>query len=133
MIVQQLRAIQEHYGYLPVEQIVELSERLRKPLHRLHEIITFFPHFRLEPPPDVEVLVCRDQACHLADAPQCLSLLRGVAAEFGGESRVKVEGASCLGRCDGAPAVLIELHRKGQPDRIRGAAESDDQGAPRRG
>jgi formate dehydrogenase beta subunit len=117
VIVQQLRAIQEVHGYLPIEQIVALSERLGEPLHRLHEVISFFPHFRLEPPPDVEVHVCRDQACHLGGAAQCLSMLRGVAAEFGGEARVSVDGVSCLGRCDGAPAVLIELHRKGQRDR----------------
>jgi formate dehydrogenase beta subunit len=119
MIVQQLRAIQEQYGYLPVEQIVGLAKQLGEPLHRLHEVITFFPHFRLQPPPDVAVYVCRDQACHLRGAPQCLALLKGVPAEFGGESRVKIEGASCLGRCDGAPSVLIELHRKGEPDRAR--------------
>ena len=42
--------------------------------------------------------------------------LQGVAGEFGGAERVKVEGVSCLGRCDGAPAVLVELHRKGEHD-----------------
>ena len=119
MIVQQLRAIQEHDGYLPAEQIVGLAKRLGEPLHRLHEVISFFPHFRLKPPPDVEVYVCRDQACHLAGSAQCISMLGGVAGEFGGEARVKVEEVSCLGRCDGAPAVLIALHRKGQRDHAR--------------
>ncbi len=119
MILPQLRAIQQRYGYLPVEQIAALSALLGEPLHRLHEVISFFPHFRLKPPPDVEVYVCRDQACHLGGAPRCLQLLRGVAAGFGGEPRVKVEGISCLGRCDGAPAVLIELHRTGQRDHVR--------------
>ena len=142
MIVPQLRALQERHGYLPVEQIAALAARLGEPLHRLHEVISFFPHFRLEPPPDVEVRVCRDQACHLAGGPQCLSVLRGVAGEFGGEARVKVEGVSCLGRCDGAPAVLVELHRKGQHDQVRildrtavgertSTAKGDHHGAPR--
>jgi formate dehydrogenase beta subunit len=119
MIVPQLRAIQERHGYLPTEQIAELAARLGEPLHRLHEIISFFPHFRRQPPPDVEVHVCRDQACHSRGAAQCLSVLTSVAAEFGDEKRIKVEGVSCLGRCDGAPAVLIELHRKGEHDRAR--------------
>ncbi len=65
MIVEQLHAIQEHYGYLPKEQLKKLSAQIAVPLHRLHEVISFFPHFRMEPPPDVEVHVCRDQACHL--------------------------------------------------------------------
>ena len=65
IFARQLRMIQERCGYLPLEEIRELSARLGVPLHRLHEVISFFPHFRLEPPPDVEVHVCRDQACHL--------------------------------------------------------------------
>jgi formate dehydrogenase beta subunit len=119
MFAQNLHAIQERCGYLPSEELKDLSARLGVPLHRLHEVISFFPHFRLEPPPDVVVRVCRDQACHLRGAADCLVGLEGVAREFGGESRVKVEGVSCLGRCDGAPAVLVELHRKGHHDHAR--------------
>jgi len=119
MLVQQFRLIQERCGYLPRPELEELSARLGVPLHRLHEVISFFPHYRLEPPPEIEVLVCRDLACHLRGAAECLRNLKEVATEFGGEARVKVEGGSCLGRCDGAPAALIELHRPGRPDQAR--------------
>jgi NADH:ubiquinone oxidoreductase subunit F (NADH-binding)/NADH:ubiquinone oxidoreductase subunit E len=119
MFVQHLRAIQERCGYLPREELETLSSRLGVHLHRLHEVISFFPHFRLAPPPDVEVHVCRDLACHLRGAPECLRTLQKVAEEFGGEARTKVEGVSCLGRCDGAPAVLVELHKSGKPDAVR--------------
>jgi NADH:ubiquinone oxidoreductase subunit F (NADH-binding)/NADH:ubiquinone oxidoreductase subunit E len=119
MLVPQLRAIQERLGYLPREEIERLGARLGVPLHRLHEVISFFPHFRLQPPPDVEVHVCRDLACHLRGAAGCLSQLKEVAGDLGGEHRVKVESVSCLGRCDAAPAVLIELHRAGEPEKAR--------------
>jgi NADH:ubiquinone oxidoreductase subunit F (NADH-binding)/NADH:ubiquinone oxidoreductase subunit E len=119
MFVPSLREIQERCGYLPREELERLSARLEVPLHRLHEVITFFPHFRLKPPPEVEVRVCRDQACHLRGAIACRERLEAVATEFGGPGQVKVEGASCLGRCDGAPAVLVECHRKGDHDRMR--------------
>jgi NADH:ubiquinone oxidoreductase subunit F (NADH-binding)/NADH:ubiquinone oxidoreductase subunit E len=118
VLVQQLRLIQERCGYLPRPELSALSARLDVPLHRLHEVASFFPHYRLEPPLDVEVHVCRDQACHLRGAAECARTLKAVAAEFG-EDRVKVEGVSCLGRCDGAPAALIELHRPGRPDQAR--------------
>jgi NADH:ubiquinone oxidoreductase subunit F (NADH-binding)/NADH:ubiquinone oxidoreductase subunit E len=119
MLVQELRIIQERHGYLPRPALEELSARLNVRLHRLHEVISFFPHYRLAPPPEVEVHVCRDLACHLRKAAECLQSLKDVAGEFGGEARVKVEGVSCLGRCDGAPAALIELHRPGHPDQAR--------------
>jgi len=119
MLVQQLRKIQERFGYLPRAELESLSVRIDVPLHRIHEVVTSFPHFRLEPPPLVEVLVCRDLACHLARAPELLERLKEVAAEFGGGAGVQVETVSCLGRCDGAPAALIELHQAGQPDQFR--------------
>ena len=114
MFVPSLRAIQERCGYLPREEIKQLSARLDVPLHRLHEVISFFPHFRLEPGPEIQVQVCRDQACHLRGSEACRHRLEEVSAEFGGHEKVAIEGVSCLGRCDGAPAVLVELHRKGE-------------------
>ena len=42
-----------------------------------------------------------------------------VADDFGDDTRVKVESVSCLGRCDGAPAVLVELHKTGKPEQVR--------------
>lgn len=119
MLLPQLRAIQERVGYLDDDELKRLAIRLEVPLHRIHEVISFFPHFRRTAPPAVEVRVCRDIACHLRGAPACLEALKTVAAEFGGESRVKVESVSCLGRCDGAPAVLVELHKAGQPEQVR--------------
>ena len=80
MLVPQLRAIQERFGYLPKEEIERLAARLDVRLHRIHEIISFFPHFRREPPPDVEVHVCRDIACHSCahyDGQMCLIEAQG--------------------------------------------------------
>jgi NADH:ubiquinone oxidoreductase subunit F (NADH-binding) len=119
MLVEELREIQERCGHLPLNELKALSERIEVPLHRIHEVVTFFPHFRLETPPDIEVLVCRDMACHLRGVPAILNRLREVAGEFGGPARVKVETVSCLGRCDRAPAALVELHRAGLPDQCR--------------
>src|SRR6516165_6542768 len=98
MFVRQLRAIQERFGYLPRENVERLSAESGVPLHRLHEVISFFPHFRWEKPPDVEVRVCRDLACHVRGAAGCLAGLEAIACEFGNSSRVKVDSVSCLGR-----------------------------------
>jgi NADH:ubiquinone oxidoreductase subunit F (NADH-binding)/NADH:ubiquinone oxidoreductase subunit E len=120
MLVRQLRAVQERVGYLSDDELKRLAARIDVPLHRINEVISFFPHFRREPPPDVEVRVCRDIACHLRGAPACLASLEAIAADLGrNPAHVKVESVSCLGRCDGAPAVLVELHRAGQPDQVR--------------
>jgi NADH:ubiquinone oxidoreductase subunit F (NADH-binding)/NADH:ubiquinone oxidoreductase subunit E len=109
MIVQELHAIQHRCGYLPQDELRALAQRINVPLHRLHEVASFFPHYRLQPPPAVDVRVCRDMACHLRHAPRLHQGLEALAQEIGG-GQVAVQGVSCLGQCDGAPAVSINDH-----------------------
>ncbi len=106
MIVQQLREIQERVGYLPRTDLEELARRLDVPLHRLHEVASFFPHYRFEPPSRAEVRVCRDMACHLRGSDRLQSGLENLGRELG-EGQLEVCGVSCLGQCDRAPAVAI--------------------------
>jgi NADH:ubiquinone oxidoreductase subunit F (NADH-binding)/NADH:ubiquinone oxidoreductase subunit E len=120
-IVQELYAIQKRCGYLPKPELQALARRLRTtPLHRIHEVASFFPHFRLDPPPPLEVKVCRDMACHLRGADEYQKNVVEIAEELA-SGEIVVEGVSCLGRCDGAPAVLIGEHVYRAPgyERIR--------------
>src|SRR5262245_27823419 len=109
MIIQELLEIQERRGYLPAAELEALSARLGVPLHRLHEVASCYPHYRLTPPPRVDVRVCRDMACHLRGAIQTIQNLEALGAEIGG-GQVEVGGVSCLGQCDAAPAVVIDHH-----------------------
>ena len=107
MIVQELHRIQHQHRYLPGEELRRLSQRTGTPLHRLQEVASFFPHFRLEPPPSVEVRVCHDMACHQQG---CAGLKAGLERRWASEiaaGRVAVGYASCLGRCDRPVAVTV--------------------------
>jgi NADH:ubiquinone oxidoreductase subunit F (NADH-binding)/NADH:ubiquinone oxidoreductase subunit E len=105
MIVQELNAIQQKFGYLPEEELRAFSKRSQIPMYRLHEVASFFPHYRLKPPATGTVLICRDLACHLAGASRLLQTLKATARET--DERIEVGGVSCLGQCDRAPALLI--------------------------
>src|SRR5437899_4864792 len=105
MIVEALLEIQDRCGYLPHEELHRLAERLREPLHRIHEVASFYPHYRLQPPPRVDVKVCRDMSCHLRGSPELRRRVEAVAQELGARE-ICVGGASCLGQCDSAPAVV---------------------------
>src|SRR5579871_5095105 len=109
MIVQELHHIQERCGYLPPEELRALSQRLAVPLHRIHEVASFYPLYRLQPPPVVDVKVCRDMSCHLRGAPRVQDNLEAVANELG-NGQVAVGGVSCLGQCDCPVAVSINDH-----------------------
>jgi formate dehydrogenase beta subunit len=129
MIVQELHKIQHEFGYLPREQLFALQERLNagRPeakdqikLYQLHQVASFFPHFRLEPPPAADVRVCRDMACFLNGGPECRAKLDALAGEIGGR-QVTVGGVSCLGQCDRPPAVTIndQVYRGKSIDELR--------------
>lgn len=116
MILPGLREIQKRCGFLPMSELHGLSERLGVPLHRIQEVVSFFPHFRREPPPPLTISVCRDMACHLRNAGACHEALSAEAAALGGVEQIEVEWVSCLGRCDGAPAAIATRHRAGEHD-----------------
>jgi len=103
-IVPGLHAIQHEFGYLQREALEAFSQKSGIPLHRLQSVASFFPHFRLSPPHRVTLRVCRDMSCHLAGSGE---LLR----EFGAKAddHLAVEGASCMGRCDRAPAACVSV------------------------
>ena len=107
MIVQELHKIQHEHGYLPREELIALANRTKTHLHSIQEVASFFPHFRTEKPPATTVRVCRDMSCRLRASQQ---LTQDLANAFpaGSSGGLKIEGVSCLGRCDRAPAVCVE-------------------------
>ncbi len=119
MLIDDLREIQARHGYLPEEELKSLSERKGIPLYEAHGVASFYPHFRLEPPPAATLRVCTDLTCHLHGACDLLETLRETV-DYAGLENWKVSGVSCLGQCDGAPAVSINdrSYRSMSPDRL---------------
>ena len=101
---EELREIQHEYGYLPVEQLQLLAGKIQLPLSQIHAVASFYPHFRLTPPPRVDVRVCGDMTCHIRGGPEVKAALQQA---FRGTEDVVIRDVSCLGRCDQAPAVCV--------------------------
>jgi len=106
LIVQELRAVQSQFGFLPADQLQALAKKIDVPVTRLHQVASFFPHFRLTPPPKADVRVCRDMSCHLRGGDR---VRMNLEERFKGasEQEVTIRGVSCLGQCDHAVAVSI--------------------------
>jgi formate dehydrogenase beta subunit len=105
LIFDDLRGIQRQFGYLPAEQLKDLAKKIDVPLYRLHGVASFYPHFRLTPPPKADVRVCQDMSCHLRGADGLRSRLAEDLQNLSDD--VAVCGVSCLGRCDEAPAISV--------------------------
>src|SRR5271156_6090045 len=106
LIFDGLREIQHRFGYLPAEELKDLAKKIDVPLYRLHGVASFYPHFRLTPPPKADVCVCQDMSCHLRGADGLRARLEERLQNLS-SSDVIVRGISCLGRCNEAPAVAV--------------------------
>ena len=108
-IFDELRAIQRQYGYLTGDQLAALSKRTNIPVARIHGVADFYPHFHLSPPPKVTAHVCCDMSCHLRGSDHVRADLK-LRFQAMGEKNIAIRDVSCLGQCDGAPAVSINDH-----------------------
>jgi NADH:ubiquinone oxidoreductase subunit F (NADH-binding)/NADH:ubiquinone oxidoreductase subunit E len=124
-VIDGLRDIQKQHGYLPLEELRSLSERIQTPLYHLQGVASSFPHFRLSPPPVVDVRICQDMSCHRRGADKLRHTFEGRLAERG-PNGVAVGHASCLGQCDRAPAAAINdvIVTGLTPDKLMGLVET---------
>lgn len=129
MIIPALHERQHRRGYLSRSDMVEIAEECNVPLHRVGAVVSFFPHFRTEPPPKVVVHVCRDMSCHLNGSTRMTERLAEWSSRNHG-TEVEVCGVSCLGRCDRAPAAMVgdELVANADQERLREAIDTEMEG-----
>ncbi|HNX69030.1 MAG TPA: NAD(P)H-dependent oxidoreductase subunit E [Candidatus Omnitrophota bacterium] len=106
-----LHQIQNHYGYVPREVSLVLSEVLDVPLARIYEVITFYHFFRLTPPGKHTISVCMGTACYLKGGADLLSELEHLLCVKPGETtkdgQFHLEMVRCLGCCGLAPVLKI--------------------------
>jgi formate dehydrogenase/NADH-quinone oxidoreductase subunit F len=103
-LIPALNAIQARRGWLPREELEELARDARRPRYEIEGLISFYPHFRTDPPLKVSVHACHDLTCFLHDGEAAIAELR---ERYLDDPDVELVEVSCLGRCDIAPAVTV--------------------------
>lgn len=116
-LIEWLHGLQDRHGALFADHLAALAEALTLPLAEILEVASFYHHFDLcdettAPPPPLTVRVCDSVACMMAGAED---LLAALGAQLD-PAQVRVVRASCLGRCDAAPAVLVGRRSLGHAD-----------------
>jgi NADH-quinone oxidoreductase subunit E len=113
-----LQDMQEAFGYLPEDQLLEVSQALDVPLSRLFSLATFYTTFRLEPIGKHHVCVCVGTACHVRGAPSIVDTLeRELNVESGGtteDGKFTVDTVNCVGACALAPLIMIDDEHHGK-------------------
>jgi NADH-quinone oxidoreductase subunit F len=111
-VIPLLQALQEHYGYLPVEALKRVCERSEITPAAITGVASFYDMFRMQPTGKHIVRVCRGTACHVAGAERVEDALRRhlnipSGADTDAEKQFTIEQVACLGTCTLAPVVKV--------------------------
>ena len=117
-----LQEVQEVYGYLPKEAVVEIGKHLNLPSSKIYGVATFYNQFRFQPKGKNHIMVCRGTACHVKGSAAVLDTVkRTLNVEAGQTTRdgmFSLEVVACIGACGLAPVMCIngEFHAGLTPD-----------------
>jgi bidirectional [NiFe] hydrogenase diaphorase subunit len=120
-LIETLHAMQEHFGFLDVEQLKYVAAGLKVPLSRVYGVATFYHYFTLKPPGEHTCVVCKGTACYIAGASAIISEIAKSENISPGETtpdgKLSLLTARCLGSCGLAPAIVLdgEIHGRVTP------------------
>ena len=121
-----LQQIQEEFGYLPPDAMLEVARFLRIPEIDVYSVATFYNQFRLTPPGKHSVRVCMGTACHVKGGHITLEAwqrrLKIEPGETTSDREFDLDTVACVGCCAMAPVTVVDkkVEAKADPTRVDG-------------
>jgi NADH-quinone oxidoreductase subunit E len=113
-------------GMVSRQALREIGELLGITTAEVEAVATFYTMYRLRPTGDHVVAVCTNLACKLRGAEAVYAAARDEAGlghgdEVSPDGRITLHEEECLGVCDHAPAVQVNVanHDEVTPERMR--------------
>jgi redox-sensing transcriptional repressor len=110
-LVQILEDAQRLFGYLSRETVGHVADYLNVTREQVLESAAFYPVFRMEPPAQYRISVCRGESCGRKGAATIFDSiaheLHIVDGETSPDGRFRLEAVPCQGRCSDGPTVTI--------------------------
>ena len=107
-----LHDVQDALGHIPANAVPVIAEAQNLSRAEVHGVVTYYHHFRSQPPGRHVVQVCRAEACQSAGCEALADhLVEKLGIEFGEttpDGRVTLEPVYCLGLCSIALAAMID-------------------------
>ncbi|HEX7644999.1 MAG TPA: formate dehydrogenase subunit gamma [Burkholderiaceae bacterium] len=107
-----LHKIQDAIGYIPRSAIADIAGAFNLSRAEVHGVVTFYHHFRTQPPGQHQVQVCRAEACQSMGAEHLLQhAQQALGCKLHGQSedgKFSLEPVFCLGQCATSPAIMID-------------------------
>lgn len=106
-----LSAVQEEYGYIPLEVQELISEKTGISVAEIYGVVTFYSFFSLEPKGKYVIGCCLGTACYVKGSQQIIDKFAEVLdVKPGGttaDGMFTLDALRCIGACGIAPAVSI--------------------------
>ena len=107
LLIEHLHKINDAWRGLHERHLVALAREMRLPMAEVYEVASFYHHFEVLRDGDLAaaltVRVCDGLSCEMAGAQGLLARLPALLG-----SAVRVIAAPCIGRCEQAPAALVD-------------------------
>ncbi|QEY58892.1 formate dehydrogenase subunit gamma [Pseudomonas sp. C27(2019)] len=107
-----LHAIQDRVGYIPKDAVPIIAEALQQTRADVHGVISFYHHFRTQPPGSHIVEVCRAEACQARGGR---ALERHIQNKLGvdyhqtsSDREFTLAPVFCLGNCACGPSIRVD-------------------------
>jgi NADH-quinone oxidoreductase subunit E len=119
-----LQEVQQKFGYLPREVMLEIANFLEVPASSVYGTVTFYNEFRLTPIGRRPVRVCLGTACHMRGGKRVLEAFErevGIrVGEITSDGEVSLDRVACVGCCVMAPVVVIgeDIHPRMTPFKV---------------
>ncbi|MBX3588471.1 MAG: formate dehydrogenase subunit gamma [Ramlibacter sp.] len=119
-----LHAVQEALGHVPGAAVPAIAQALNLSRAEVHGVITYYHHFRSQPPGRQVVQVCQAESCKAMGADALMAHARQVLGCDGHGTRadgaVTLEPVYCLGLCAMSPAIMVNdrLHARMTPQKF---------------
>jgi NADH-quinone oxidoreductase subunit E len=110
-----LHAIQDEQGWIRPEAVEELHEKYDLDRVAVKEVISFYDIYKDRPIRKYTIRFCKNLTCHMLGARPAIARIKGHIAELdkemGEDGPFALEEFPCLGKCDGAPVMLVNKQR----------------------
>jgi len=106
-----LNEIQERYGCISEEQMIEIAQGLDISMGEVVEVATFYSFLSTKPLGKNIIRVCKSSPCYIKDYIKVIEILEkelGIkAGETTPDRKFTLQLVNCIGACDMAPAMMI--------------------------
>ena len=111
VLIPVMQKAQELFGYLSLETMELISERLDVPVSEIYGVATFYALFSLTPKGEYVISVCTGTACYVKGAQLVLDEVKKQLGIESGEptpdGKFSIQDTRCLGCCGLAPVMVI--------------------------